>query len=65
MIGYYPISNILSIIIIDIDYSIDDWIKYRYSNEKRVYRSKIRYEDDNPYFKTCLGKIFLNECLRC
>ena len=73
MSWYYPLSAFYSIEILKIEDNPNwatEWVAYRYSNQKRTYRSMVRYDSDdedgiNPYFNTCLGKIYLNECIRC
>lgn len=60
----YGIFNGLSIIVLDVQYDIDDYVVAKFSNEKRTFKSVIVYEDDEPYFMACDIKVPLNECMR-
>lgn len=72
-IATYAICNCFGLIIEDIEYGIDDVIKFRYvipnaeiePTYGKLIRSKVRYEDDGrAYFMTCKRKVYLDECMR-
>ena len=53
-----------SIEILDIDYSIDDQVIWRYSGEKKKHHTKIYYKSDSSYFMADKFRIDLGQCLR-
>ena len=60
----YGVCNGLSIIVLDVQYNIDDYVIARFSNEKRTFKSVIFYEDDDAYFMARDIKVPLDECMR-
>ena len=66
-IATYGISNCFGILIEDIEYGIDDVIKFRYCNmdtKGKLIRSKVRYDNyGRAYFMSCRTKVYLDECM--
>ena len=60
----YGVCNGLSIIVLDVQYNIDDYVVAKFSNEKRTFKSVIIYEDDDAYFMARDIKVPLDECMR-
>ena len=48
--------------VLDIQYGINDYIVYRYTGDGSIHRAKIN--DNYNSFKSCIGTVKLNECLR-
>lgn len=50
--------------VLDIIYSIDDYIIYRYTGDNTIHRAKIYNTGNTSYFNSCIGYVNLNNCLR-
>lgn len=64
-IAYYNIGILDTIFIYDIEYSINDFVVYRHTRQKRLYKAKIRYDKQgNAYFITYGSKYHIADFLR-
>lgn len=70
IIASYSILNTIAVVILDIDYSIDDYVITGISNENDeiicIGRNKIRNENntDRQYFNKQGNKYYLDEFIR-
>jgi hypothetical protein len=66
MIASMTICNTLAIIILDIEFGIDDYIIFKYSNDKRKRKAKIKYDyNRQSYYFTSHGyRYYLDEFIR-
>ena len=65
-IAVYSICNTLSILIYDIEYGINDSVIWGFSNEDKLHKSRIYYQqhDDKDFFSYCGKRFHLNEFIR-
>ena len=61
MIAYYSVTNILGILILDIKYGIDDTIIWRYSNESKIRKSKLKETKEGIKFRVGRQWFYLSE----
>jgi hypothetical protein len=63
----YGISNTMSVLIYDIEYGINDSVIWRFSNEKKLHKSRIYYrqhDDERAFFSYCGNRFYLDEFIR-
>ena len=66
-IATIPLGLYAGILIYDVEYSIDDYIIYRWDingEQSRLCKSKVHYETSRPYFKSCNHRYHLDEAMR-
>lgn len=66
MIASMAICNTLAIIILDIEYGINDYVVFKYSNDKRKRKAKIKYDNNRQsyYFTSCGNRYYFDEFIR-
>ena len=64
VIATYPVCNTLGIEILDIEHGINDKVVYRFSNDPKIHYSRIYYKVKGECFRTKIGMINLNDCIR-
>ena len=64
-LAVYPMTADYGIEVLRIDFDVNDSVEWRYSNETRVRRSRVRYSTPGGAFRAGWIWISLNECLRC
>ena len=66
-IAVYGICNTLSVLIFDIENGINNSVIWRFSNEEKLHKSRIYYQqhdDDRAFFSYSGKRFYLDEFMR-